>query len=286
MDVKKTDTNVLRVTMDAKSGNEFWFLLRSDAHHDSPKCDRSLEKKHLDQALERNAKIIDIGDLFCAMQGKYDPRSDKGSLRPEHQVNDYLDALVRTTVDDYTPYAKNWLVMGKGNHETAITKRHETDLTDRLATVLNYKANSNIQTLGYSGWIKFIFKYSQTGQLTQSLWFTHGYGGGSPVTHGIIASARENVYIENADIMVSGHVHRSWVQEFVKLRLTNTGVVQRRIGFYVKTPTYKDAYGDGTGGFEVERGMGPRPLGAYWLKFTCGYLDGRRIVTPQIIKAD
>jgi hypothetical protein len=64
---------------------EQWVLLRSDVHHDNPKCNQALEKQHLDEAAEYDAPIIDNGDLFCAMQGKWDKRADKAALRPEHQ---------------------------------------------------------------------------------------------------------------------------------------------------------------------------------------------------------
>jgi hypothetical protein len=283
--LRKTDSNALRIEIPTGPGQEHWFLLRSDAHHDNPHCQREMEKKHLEEALELNAGIIDVGDLFCAMQGKYDPRSSKTNLRPEHQRDDYLDALISTTADDYADYAKNWITMSPGNHEAAIKKRHETDLTQRLVAVLNDRTGSNIQCMGYTGWIRFVFAYGKNKSVSKTLWYTHGSGGGSPVTHGIIASARQNVYIENADIMVSGHVHRSWVQEYIKTRLTNIGQIVRRICFYVKTPTYKDAYADGQAGFEVETGHGPRPLGAYWLKFTTRGKSGGCDVEVQVIKA-
>jgi UDP-2,3-diacylglucosamine pyrophosphatase LpxH len=45
------------------------FLMISDVHFDNPKCDRVLLKKHLDQALKRNAKVLINGDFFCIMQG-------------------------------------------------------------------------------------------------------------------------------------------------------------------------------------------------------------------------
>ena len=51
--------------------DEVWLLLRSDAHHDSPYCDRKLETKHLELAKERNALILDAGDTFDAMQWYY-----------------------------------------------------------------------------------------------------------------------------------------------------------------------------------------------------------------------
>lgn len=40
---------------DISEGWEKWLLLRTDAHHDNPKCDQAMEKKHLDQAMEYDA---------------------------------------------------------------------------------------------------------------------------------------------------------------------------------------------------------------------------------------
>ena len=71
---------------DMKAGDDVWVLLRSDAHHDSPYCDRKLEKYHLEIAKERNALILDNGDTFDAMQGKFDPRRSYGDIRPEDKV--------------------------------------------------------------------------------------------------------------------------------------------------------------------------------------------------------
>jgi len=280
-----TSRNVLTVRMNVGGeGWEQWFLLRSDAHHDNPHCNQSLERHHLTQAIERGAGIIDTGDLFCAMQGKYDKRSDKSDVRPEHQNGRYLDALVDTASDFYEPFARNWLVMGRGNHEQAIKKRHETDLTERLVGILNNRAGTHIQASGYTGWVRFHFKRGQR-STSRNLWFTHGYGGGGPVTEDMIQSNRQRVYIENADIMTSGHVHRSWLQEFVRMKLNSAGRLERRIGWYVKSATYKDSYDDGHEGFEVERGMGPRPVGAWWLRFYWDHSSGRDEPAIEIIKA-
>jgi hypothetical protein len=265
--VKKTDTNVIAVSMKGiRPGWEQWFLLRSDAHHDNIHCRWDIEKSHLDEALARGAGIIDTGDLFCAMGGKYDRRSDKSNLRPEHQVTNYLDTLIETAADFYEPYAGNWLVMGRGNHETSILEKHETDLTQRLAAILGDRKKTTVHCLGYTGWVWFQFECHNRRD-RKILWYTHGYGGGGPVTEDVIQSNRQRVYVENADIMVSGHVHRAWTQEFVRHRVNKHGRVERREGYYVKLPTYKDAYGVGTGGFETEKGMGPRPIGGYWLQF-------------------
>jgi hypothetical protein len=99
--------------------DEQWFLLQSDVHWDNPHCDRDLLVKHWKQAKERHAPILDNGDFFCAMQGKWDKRANKSDLRPEHQCGDYLDALVRTAADALRPTRDLLTLRGSGNHESA-----------------------------------------------------------------------------------------------------------------------------------------------------------------------
>ena len=200
----------------------FRFLLRTDAHHDNPKCNQELEKQHLDEALETNAGIIDNGDLFCAMQGKYDRRSDKSSLREEHQCGDYLDSLVRTAADFYEPYAHNWVTLGRGNHEQAIRKNHETDLTERLAATLSDRTGATIRAGGYTGWVRFMF-HRQTEVHRKTLWHGHGWGGGGPVTMGTIQAAnRMPMMLDGCDVLFTGHVHESLCAEKVRVGLDNT----------------------------------------------------------------
>jgi len=265
---KGVSPNVVRVKIDCNKQKEHWFLLRSDAHHDNPYCDQELEKKHLDEAMEKGAGILDCGDLFCAMQGKYDPRSNKASVRPEHQTGDYLDALVRTAADFYQPYAKNWVMFGLGNHETAITKRHETNLSERLATTLRDRTGALCPVTGYSSWVKFQFVQSNRVMTARTLWAMHGYGGGGPVTVDNIQAQRQNAYVEGADLMWSGHTHDRWAREFVKVGITQEGEVFQRNLWYVKSASYKNEFGSGEGGWHVETGKPPKPLGAWWLKMT------------------
>jgi hypothetical protein len=280
--VEQTDTNVLSVKMpNVKAGWSQKFLLRSDAHHDNIHCRQDLEKQHLIDAKKYGAGILDTGDLHCCMQGKYDKRSDKSQCRPENQCTNYLDSIVDSAAKFYAPYAQNFINFGMGNHESAILNRHETNLSERLANQLNSQTGSDIKVLGYTGWIRFQFIIQKTRYYKQVLWYTHGYGGGGPVTQDLIQSNRQLVYIENADIMMSGHVHRSWLVEFVRHRVADSGRVERREGWYVKLPTYKDSYGKGVGGFEVEKGHGPRPLGAWWLEFSFE----RNAIKTRIYKA-
>ncbi len=240
-------SNVVRVTQEVKAttGWESWFLLSSDRHHDNSHTKHKLEKRHLDTALERGAGIIDAGDLHCAMQGKWDPRQDRSALREEYTAGDYLDALVRYAVKFYSPYGDNWLVMGRGNHEQSIKKRHETDLVVRTVDGMKAKCpDSPITAGGYGGWI--IFRFVRHGSATTvRLKYYHGAGGGGPVTRGVIQTNRMAVYLPSADIILTGHTHDMWQVPISRERISARGKSFISDPAHTKTSTVTDQR-DGT----------------------------------------
>jgi len=249
-------------------GWEQWFLLSSDRHHDNAHTDQDLERRHLDQALEKGAGIIDCGDLHCGMQGKYDKRSDLSQCRPEQQQGRYLDSLVEYAAEFYAPYAHNWIVVGRGNHEQSILKNHETDLTERTVQALNTMTGSNIQAGGYGGWV--IFAIKRHGSIkTFRLKYFHGAGGGGPVSRGVIQTNRMAVYTPDADIVVTGHTHDQWLVPIARERINTVGKVFVDEQVHCRAGTYKDEYGDGHSGWHVERWGPPKPVGAWWMKFYC-----------------
>jgi len=284
--VTKTGKNLFDVNMflEDKIPSEWeqWVLLSSDRHWDNPKSDHTLQKKHLDQALERNAVIIDAGDLYCAMQGKYDKRSAKSDVRPEHQVNNYLDALIKTGADFFAPYAKNFALIAAGNHEAAIKKRHETDLTERVCSTINYISGETVYNGGYSGFVRFRLTDLQPDRnrtlgRNVTLHYSHGYGGGGTVTKGIIQTNRKAVYLPDADIVISGHVHESWQIELMRVRVGRQKIFHDT-QTHICLPTYKEEFGTGFGGWHVERGAPPKPLGAVWLRF---FYSGSRDIAKR-----
>lgn len=276
--IKQTDASAfeIRIAAEENSTWEQWVLWTSDRHWDNPKSDRALQLKHLEQAKERNAIIIDNGDLYCAMQGKYDPRANKSSLRPEHRVDDYLDELVRTGADWFAPYAENIAILGAGNHELSIRDRHETNLTERLVTALRY-GNPKAQVMygGFACWIAFSFRRHDAksrftiGRLVARQ--DHGYGGGGPVTSDIIQHQRRQVYLPDAQIIVTGHTHDFFVQKKSRLNLTDRGKEYIDEMAHLKICGYKQDY-DSRGNWATTRGMPPKPIGAAWLRF---YVEGR-----------
>lgn len=282
--IEKPFTKVVNVRMQP-DGMDWcqWFLLRSDAHHDNLHCDQALEKKHLDQALERDAGIIDCGDLFCAMGGKFDKRADSNQLRPELRTACYFDALVEYNAKFYEPYARNFVMLSPGNHETAIEKNHETRLTERLAERLK-AAGSPVQCGTYQGWVRFMFNFHTTKRKTIRMAYTHGYGGGGPVTKDIIQFNRQLAYLESADLIVSGHTHDALESTQRREYLDFNGKPCYRDVNCIKLGCYKDEFGPGQG-WAVGKGMPPKPLGAYWLRFYLGDQDGEITILHEVIRA-
>ena len=269
--LRKISNNVHEIKIDCDKTKDWeqWVLLRSDVHHDNPKCKQDLERMHLEEALSYDAPIIDNGDLFCCMQGSWDKRKDKAALRPEHQGSNYFDLLVETAADFYAPFASHIAVLGKGNHETAMTKQHETDLTDRLASRLRNKGGIT-ESSGYGGWVIFRFDHpNKKNGLIDScrLYHYHGTGGGGPVTRGTIQTNRIAVFTPDANIVLTGHTHDEWQMTIQRQRLTEKGVIYHDEQLHIRCGGYKDAWGTGEAGWEVERMLGPKPIGSAWLRF-------------------
>jgi len=266
MKTKKLSRATIEVEFQLPKSGEQWFLLSADRHWDNPKSDHRLQIKHMEEARNRKAKIIDFGDLFCAMQGKYDPRSSKKDLRPEHQTDAYLDSLVSTATDFFEPYADLFLTIGTGNHESSIQKRSETDLTARLVERLNDRGKTNIARMGFSYWVVFRMRTHGQEVVTKRLYLHHGYGGDAPVTKGTIQTNRMAVYLPDADFVATGHTHNRWIFPIERFRVNNQGRTYFDTQTHVKTATYKEEFTDGFGGWHVERGAPPKPVGAIWMR--------------------
>lgn len=282
--IEQTSAAVLTVRFqDISVGWDQWIMLSSDNHHDSPLCDRVLETRHLEKAKDRQALIFFFGDVLDAMQGHFDPRRNMDEVRPEDAKIDYYDQIVNHAVESYAPYASQIAMISKGNHETSVLKHTNHDLTSALVHGLN-RAGGNVAIGGYGGWVKFSFEVHKTKRSCLNLKYFHGAGGGGPVTRGVIQSNRQSVYLPDADVVVNGHTHDSWIVPIARERLSERGTIRRDLVWHVRTPGYKNEYADGTKGYQVEKWAPPKPLGCCWLHLM--YDDGRSGVINSEITAD
>jgi hypothetical protein len=265
--VERIGKTVVRATMDAGGvGWEWSILLRADVHHDNPYCNTALEREHLEEAKERNAGIIELGDGFCAMQGPHDPRADYSQLRDRDKRSDYFDALVDEADEFLAPYAHLFLLRSEGNHERSVLKHHGTDLTNRIVEKMRGRGSQCLRGR-YQGWFLLTFRYHTSHVKTFRFRYTHGYGGGGPVTKDLIQANRQLAVIENADFLMSGHTHDAWYVPVQREWIDHDGNARQREVALIKIGGYKDEWDEGEG-FAVERGRPCRPLGGWWVHFS------------------
>jgi len=261
----------------------------SDVHWDNPKSDWVLLKKHLDYCLENKIPVFFNGDLFCLMQGRGDKRGSKSDIRPEHNNSRYLDSIVETAVEWFSPYAHIMTVVGYGNHETSIIKYQETDILRRFVDLMNHVNKSNIFTGGYGGWINLNYTHSKTNSNTKmnsKMKYFHGSGGGGIVTKGAINLTRAMEMYESMDIFTIGHIHENWSRNDVRDSFDfNPGrhIYEQNLKsiHHIITGTYKEEYGDGSQGWHIERGAPPKPIGGRILTIDTLRTQSQKVSTFQ-----
>lgn len=258
-------------------------LLTADRHWDNPHSDQKLQLAHLKKAKQTNAPIIDIGDFFCLMQGKYDPRKNMDELREEHRREDYFDAILETAENFFAPYAEQFAVIGMGNHETSVLKRNQINMTNNFTRRLRDHSHTHAPHNGqYGGWVFIRCHINKTRQQTIRIKYHHGYGGGGPVTKGIIQTNRRAVYQPDADIIVTGHIHEAWPIPIMRERVTNGGRVFIEPQWHISLPTYKDEYAQGQGGYHIENGRPPKPIGCAWLELSLPENSNEKRIATKI----
>lgn len=284
--IKRLSPSAVEVRMIYKSSEKFSFLLTSDHHFDSKKCDRKKLKAHHEAAKEKGAGIFCFGDLFDVMQGRSDRRGSKSDIRSEYLGGNYYDRVVDDAVKFYSNYAQNYLMITPGNHETSILKYQETDVIKRLVNGLNTENKTQIEVGTYSGWIHFVME-SQHGGKIRSFWmfYHHGYGGGGAVTKGVIQTSRKAVYIPDASVIVSGHIHESWHVPISQERINRNGIPYIEKQHHISTPGYKEEY-LAHEGWHIERGSPPKPTGGYWMEVSLSNQNGYARPNLKFYEAD
>mgnify|MGYP003630338430 FL=1 len=267
-EVKRNSRNIQEIHLQFNSQKDTRkLLLLSDIHFDNPHCDRELLKKDLDKALEDDAGICIFGDLFCCMMGNYDPRKVKGNLMPCHDGPNYFDLVVEEAVEWWRPYANNLILVCPGNHETAIMKRQEIDLIDRFTTMLRIaEPDCNVSAGGYGNWMR-VFCSLHNARNSFTIYSHHGYGSGGAFSQQITAFQKYFMQCD-ADVYIAGHIHKKGTFPIVRSMLNQSMKIKNQKIDMIRCGTYKDEFIDGAEGWAVEKGMGPRPMGGYWMEIS------------------
>jgi len=243
---------------------EQYILLSSDWHWDNNHCDLKLLRRDLDAAVKKDAPIMAFGDLFCLMQGRYDPRRSRCGMRPSLDHDNYLDRVVGQASDWFAPYAEHLAFASRGNHEISNQRNNDTDVLERFCDRMKFQGSS-VQTGGIGGWV-FIRAMINGKSQTLKLNFHHGAGGGGAVTKGVPKSAQRAAYLPQADIIVGGHIHQRWQVSITQDVVSNKGRRSLREQTHICLPTYKQEY-DPTGyDFHNLNERAPKPTGGCWLR--------------------
>lgn len=256
--------NVMVCDVELKSNKPFWLMIRGCVHHDHPDSDRELEMEHLKLAKERHAFLLDLGDLHCVMQGKHDKRSSLSKLRKEHRRDDYLDAIVESEVEFYKKYGPPHALLGKGNHESHVTRHNGVDLTNNLAARMQ-KEGFDWYSGGFGGWLIFLFSYFNM-KNSVKVRYRHGYGGGGKVTRGVLGIRDVKDY-PDADIFAQAHIHEGFTMDLPRDRIDHAHRRYTDRLLYLQCPSYKDEYKhEAQPGFWNETGKGPRVKGCVFVR--------------------
>lgn len=243
----------------AKCNGDLKLLHISDVHFDNAKCKRNLLKKHLDRIVELNGYICIYGDLFCLMQGKYDPRSSKHSLIPEHTQGYYIDNVINDAVNFFKPYANRILLVSKGNHETSVSSRIESDILHTFVEKLN-ASGSQVYLGGYGGYYHITIGLKDGNKRTYTAGYHHGAWGGV-ISKGTQAVGRYATIYPSADVFFSGHTHDSWIVPQPRFILNTAGKrIDTENQWHIRTGTYKEEF-EKQEGWAVEKLVMPKYLG-------------------------
>lgn len=255
------------------------FLLASDIHLDNPKCDRAMLGRHLSEMRDRNGHALFFGDVLCVMQSKKDRRGSKGDIRPEHLGGNYFDLVFRESAEWLKPWQDRILLMGDGNHETAVINNQEIDPLENVVRLMR-DSGAPTEHMGYQGFVRFVFsRGNKEGVRRCTLFFHHGAWGGI-VTKGTMGGGRYAQVAPDADLVINGHNHERSIVAHPCYRVADNGKVWIEQRWHLQTGTYKQEF-DGTGGFAVERIVMPKSLGGIWLTLRPRHKGGVEVIaTP------
>jgi hypothetical protein len=262
--LRRRAPDVLLIDVTLRRDEEIYLLLSSDRHHDHPAQRTPLETRHLELARERNAIILDFGDLFDAMQGKGDPRASYSGLADQYKRDEYFDALVNRAVERYAPYAGHFAMLATGNHEQSVLRHYGTSLTDRMAAALRERGSQCV-AMPYAGWVRLTVHTSTPRVGTLTLRYSHGSGSGAMMSFGTLDTRRMQSYI-SADVIVQGHTHDCYVLPVAREELSGSGIPRRSHTWHIRCPSYLDDYADR--GYSARTGKPPRVYGCVWGRLT------------------
>ncbi len=277
---KRHNVPVIEFTERVKVGDTVTILAQADEHWDNVHTNQELIAIHMQEAVDLGWPIIKLGDQLCLMQGKTDGRASKADLRPEHKTGNYIDAVVNGYAKFCEFAAPNIALIAEGNHEAAVRSRMETNVVERVAERWRV-AGSSVHAGGIGGWLLVRLKITSTQRILVPIFYHHGHGGGG-LSRGIQHVNKRALYLPDAQVIISGHVHEEYTMTLCRDRINlHTGRTFADEQIAVCTATYKDEYDPEGSSWHSLQGRPPKPIGASWLELSLRREFDDRLAPPR-----
>lgn len=245
----------------AENSEPLQLFIASDIHIDSALCDQMLFRRHLDRAKEIGAYIIILGDIIDIMQWKGDKRANKAELLPEllDSRGGYLNKIIERTVEFFMPYKENLLLFTYGNHETYHINKLELDILRIIASELDCLLG------GYEGYISILYEDKNSHSMNKRIFYTHGAtNSNAPMTMGVLTHKRMDIWVRDADIILTGHLHKTFYYEETVMYLSRNNQRNYKTVLHLQLPTYKKR--EAFVGYGIQRSMSPPAIGSYLIE--------------------
>lgn len=204
----------------------------SDVHFGHPHTDLSLLTRHLEQAKQEGALIIDNGDFFDTRQFQ-----NQSSLTKRNK-NDFYEKIVDKAFNLLKPYAKNIIAMGWGDQEMRVHKRSKMDLTYSLITKLRNEGSRGFSFMN-EWWVYLTFNVQHREEVLRIRMTHDGGGNGAMVSRGTVAINRLAAHLPDVDIVINGHNHQAYIVPIARQQPNPNGSLQRKLVYFVRVPGYQ-----------------------------------------------
>ncbi len=219
--------------------------LLSDLHLGSSHTDEAGIRKECELAIKKKDRILINGDVLDLILPVDSKRFLPHVVHPRFQgCSDLVNKVCDFAVDFFTPYATSIDFIGSGNHESAVEKHHCFDPILYIVNGLNerLKAKRGVKhRIQYGGYCGFAV-YPIPGERAFSMFYHHGFGGGSSLSGAASDLNKMLAQLEGVDLIWMGHKHQKLSGHVVRISPAPRGdqPLTRSVR-YVRTGAYLDA---------------------------------------------